>query len=124
MAATYKIVISDPPPPVVNVIPAPPAGAVSLPYSFTFAATAGLLPYQNWNETGALPPGLSPLTSGGVLSGKPTATGSFPITVTVQDSLGQDLRTAKFHDLGLPAWLHSHRQHAKCAVWLHSNLAR
>jgi hypothetical protein len=89
MAATYKIVINDPPPPVVNVIPAPPAGAVSLPYSFTFAATAGLLPYQNWNETGALPPGLSPLTSGGVLSGKPTATGSFPITVTVQDSLGQ-----------------------------------
>jgi hypothetical protein len=90
MAATYKIVISDPPPPVVNVMPAPPAGAVSLPYSFTFAATAGLLPYQKWNETGALPPGLSPLTSGGVLSGKPTATGSFPITVTVQDSLGQN----------------------------------
>jgi len=96
MAATYKIVISDPPPPVVNVIPAPPAGAVSLPYSFTFAATAGLLPYQNWNETGALPPGLSPLTSGGVLSGKPTATGSFPITVTVQDSLGQNSAPQNF----------------------------
>ncbi len=96
MPATYKIVISDPPPPVVNLTPAPPAGAVGLPYSFTFAAIGGLLPYQNWNENGALPPGLSPLTSGAVLSGKPTATGSFPLTVTVQDSLGQNSAPQNF----------------------------
>lgn len=89
MPATYKIVISNPPPPFVNVTPAPPAGAVNLPYAFTFTATSGALPLQNWNETGALPPGLSPITSGGVLSGTPTTTGSFPISVTVQDAAGQ-----------------------------------
>src|ERR1700693_3987557 len=38
MAATYTIVISNPPIPVITAVPAPPAGAVSLPYSFTFAA--------------------------------------------------------------------------------------
>lgn len=89
MPATYKIVISNPPPPFVNVTPAPPAGAVNLPYTFNFTASSGALPLQNWNETGALPPGLSPLTSGGVLSGTPTTTGSFPISVTVQDAAGQ-----------------------------------
>ncbi len=89
MLATYSIVIKNPSPPVVNATPPPPAGAKSLPYSFNFTASSGTLPLQNWNETGALPPGLGPLTSGGVLSGTPTTTGSFPISVTVQDAAAQ-----------------------------------
>ncbi len=96
MPATYSIVIKNPPPPVVNATPAPPAGAMSLPYSFTFTATSGAFPYQNWSETGALPAGLSPLASGGVLSGTPTTTGSFPISVSVQDALGQTSATQNF----------------------------
>jgi hypothetical protein len=87
--ATYTILVSNPPPPVVNSTPAPPAGAVNLPYTYNFTASSGTLPLQNWNETGALPPGLSPLTAGGLLSGTPTSTGSFPISVTVQDAAGQ-----------------------------------
>jgi hypothetical protein len=87
--ATYTIVISNPPPPVVNATPAPPAGGANLPYTFNFTASSGALPYQNWKETGALPAGMSPLTSGGVLSGTPTTTGQFPISVMVQDAAGQ-----------------------------------
>jgi hypothetical protein len=89
LPATYSIVIKNPSPPVVNATPPPPAGAKSLPYSFNFTASSGALPFQKWNETGALPPGLGQLTSGGVLSGTPTTTGSFPISVTVQDAAAQ-----------------------------------
>jgi hypothetical protein len=53
------------------------------------SATGGLPPYQNWKESGTLPAGIAPLTTDGVLSGTPTATGTFPISVTVEDSLGQ-----------------------------------
>jgi len=84
-----SIKVSDAPPPVINTTPAPSAGAVNLPYSFTFTATGGLPPLT-WSETGALPPGLGPFSNGGVLSGTPTEVGSFPITVMAQDSLGQN----------------------------------
>jgi hypothetical protein len=85
----YTIVIMNPPPPAVSTAPALlPGATVNQPFSFTFTATAGLPPYQNWSETGALPPGLT-LSAEGVLSGTATMTGSFPITVTVEDSLGQ-----------------------------------
>jgi hypothetical protein len=85
----YAIVINNPPPPVVSTAPLFPGATVNQPFSYTFTATAGLPPYQNWTEKGALPPGITPLTSGGALAGTPTMTGSFPITVTVDDSLGQ-----------------------------------
>lgn len=88
ISATYSIVISNPPPPVVNAAPLPGA-AVNQPFSFTFTATAGLPPYQNWKETGTLPAGIAPLTTDGVLSGTPTTTGAFPISITVEDSLAQ-----------------------------------
>jgi hypothetical protein len=89
MTATYTIVISNPPPPIVSTTPFLPGATLNQPFSYTFTATAGLPPYQNWTEKGALPPGIAPLTSGAVLTGTPTMTGSFPITVTVDDSLGQ-----------------------------------
>jgi N-acetylneuraminic acid mutarotase len=87
-SAQYTIII-NPRSPVINLTPAPSAGAVNLPYSFTFTATGGQPPLT-WSETGALPPGLGPLSNGGVLSGTPTEVGSFPITVMAQDSLGQN----------------------------------
>ncbi len=88
MSEPYTITIMNPPPPVVG--PSPllvPGAAINQPYSFTFTASSGLPPYQNWSETGALPPGLA-FSNEGVLSGTPTQTGSFPIVVTVQDSTG------------------------------------
>lgn len=86
-SAQYTIRIKDPAIPVVETTPSPAIGSVSSPYSFTFTAASGLPPYT-WSETGALPPGSLSLSPGGVLSGTPTATGSFPITVQVQDSHG------------------------------------
>jgi Kelch motif protein/galactose oxidase-like protein len=86
----YTIALKDPPPPVISTTPALSAGALNLPFSFTFAATGGLPPYQNWGNTHALPAGIPPLSSAGVLSGTPTQIGSYPITVTTQDSLGQN----------------------------------
>lgn len=85
----YPVLISNPPPPVVSTVPLFPGGTANQPFGYTFTATAGFPPYQNWTEKGALPPGVAQLTSGGVLAGTPTMTGSFPITVTVDDALGQ-----------------------------------
>jgi len=86
-SANYSIVIRNPNPPTINSTITPSAGAVNLPYSFSFRAFDGLLPLS-WSETGALPPGLA-LAPNGVLSGTPTATGDFPIMVDVTDSLGR-----------------------------------
>ena len=95
MSVPYSIEVLNPAPPTIDTISLPSAGAINLPYSFTFLATGGLAPLT-WSESGALPPGLSPLSSGGVLSGTPTQIGSFPITVSVQDSLGQSAAPQNF----------------------------
>jgi len=81
-------------PPSINILPAPSAGAVTLPYSFTFTAANGVLPLT-WNETGALPPGLV-FSNNGLMSGVPSKTGAFPITVNVEDSLGNSATPRQF----------------------------
>ncbi len=88
-STTYRVVISNPPPPVISSTPLLPGATVNQPFSLTFSATGGLPPYQNWKETGTLPAGIAPITADGVLAGTPTMTGSFPISITVEDSLGQ-----------------------------------
>jgi hypothetical protein len=62
-----------------------PSGNVNTAYSTTLAATNGTSPYKWSLAAGALPAGVT-LSSTGVISGTPTASGSFPITVAVQDS--------------------------------------
>ncbi|WP_175485804.1 autotransporter domain-containing protein [Lysobacter sp. yr284] len=75
----------------VTVAPATlPAGALSAPYSQTLSATSangGNAPYTFATSAGALPPGLA-LSSAGVLSGTPTAAGSFNFTVQATASNG------------------------------------
>ena len=84
----FTIVINNPPPPVVNDSLLP-IGTLNSPYApFTFTASQGLPPFT-WSESGALPTGVT-LASNGSLSGTPTVAGSFPITVTAQDPVGQN----------------------------------
>ena len=86
---TFPIVIQNPPPPVINTSPTLPIGTLNSPYvGFTFTASQGLPPLT-WSETGALPAGIQ-LSGDGVLSGKPTTSGTFPVTLTARDSAGQD----------------------------------
>lgn len=56
-------------------------------YSQTFTTSGGSNPYSYAVTTGSLPSGLT-LTSGGVLSGSPTAMGSFTFTITATDNHG------------------------------------
>ncbi len=61
------------------------AAQTSASLTTTFVAAGGVGPYS-WSATG-LPTGVT-LSSGGVLSGTPTTTGTFPVAVTVVDALG------------------------------------
>ncbi len=71
-----------------------PAGTVNSAYAgVTLSATGGTSPYS-WNvSTGALPAGLSLNATTGALSGTPTASGSFPLTIQATDSAATPART-------------------------------
>lgn len=63
-----------------------PAGVVGTPYSATLTATTGV---TRWDIiAGNLPPGLNLGTTTGQITGTPTATGTFPVTIQVTDSSG------------------------------------
>jgi hypothetical protein len=92
---SYQINIATPPAPVINTAPAPPIGALSLPYTFTFTAST-LAPSLTWSiSVGPPPPGLS-LAPTGVLSGKPTTVGTFPVTLIATDSFNQPSAPQQF----------------------------
>jgi len=61
-----------------------PEGTVNVAYTQTLAAAGGLAPYS-WSVVSGLPSGMS-LSTGGVLSGTPTATGDSNIEVKVTDA--------------------------------------
>jgi uncharacterized protein (TIGR03437 family) len=60
------------------------AGVVGVSYFQLFGAIGGTQPYQ-WSISGSLPPGLG-FTPDGVISGVPSAAGSFLVSVTAHDS--------------------------------------
>jgi hypothetical protein len=80
-----SIVINKPPPLSVSTASLQ-SGTVGLAYSQTLGANSGVQPYT-WSLAGGtlLPPGLS-LSSSGVISGTPIATGTTNFTVQVTDS--------------------------------------
>ncbi|HWX65383.1 MAG TPA: putative Ig domain-containing protein [Rhodanobacter sp.] len=80
---SYTLVV-NPAVPVISPtsLPAPVIGTA---YSQTISATGGTAPYSFAVSAGALPAGLT-LSAAGVLSGTPTATGSFSFTAQVTDS--------------------------------------
>jgi hypothetical protein len=80
----YSITIN----PAIVISPASlPTGTVANAFSVTFTSSGGSGAGYTYTETGSLPSGLS-LTSSGVLSGIPSQSGSYSITVTASDSIG------------------------------------
>jgi Putative Ig domain len=72
-----------------------PAGTKSSAYSQTLAATGGTTPYTWSVLSGSLPTGLSIAGSTGVISGTPSATGTFEFTIENADA-ASDSATATF----------------------------
>src|SRR5207302_1303669 len=82
---SYSLVVN--PPTIILSPTAMPAAQAGVSYSQTITASAGTAPYSNFTVIPAngLPAGLT-LTAGGVLSGMPTAVGTFNFTVPAADS--------------------------------------
>src|SRR4029077_467321 len=66
-----------------------PNGTVHTAYSQTLNAAGGSQPYSWSVIAGALPPGLSLSSPGGVISGTPTLSGNFSFTVRLTDAAAQ-----------------------------------
>lgn len=79
--------VASAPPPAGLAISTPNCGSgiTGIAYTCTLAATGGTAPYTWSVLSGSLPTGLS-LSSAGVISGTPSATGSFTSSVQVVDS--------------------------------------
>lgn len=77
-----------PSPPLFTADSPPSTATVGTPYSYTFTASGGPAPTFAVSS-GALPAGLT-LTSDGVLSGTPTASGASTFTVTASNGVSPD----------------------------------
>lgn len=74
--------------PTLSITPATlPGGSFGVAYSQTLSSTGGTAPYGYAIAAGALPSGIN-LDTAGLLSGTPTAAGSFSFNVSVTDSNG------------------------------------
>jgi hypothetical protein len=71
----YTIAVSAPPTLSILTIPAPPVANPGVPYSYAVAVTGGVAPLTWSIVSGSLPPGLSPTSASGLISGVPTAAG-------------------------------------------------
>jgi hypothetical protein len=69
-------------------------GGVGAPYSQTLTASGGSGSYSFTMMSGSLPSGLR-LSTGGVLSGTPTAAGTFTVTVMVADTMVAGLTSSQ-----------------------------
>ncbi|WP_430715484.1 putative Ig domain-containing protein, partial [Ralstonia flaminis] len=82
-ARAYSLTVSVP---TIAVSPTTlPGATIATAYSQTITASGGTAPYGYVITSGSLPAGMA-LTTGGVLSGTPTAGGTFNFTVTATDS--------------------------------------
>ena len=84
-AQAYSVVVAAPA--ITLAPPTLPGGTTGVPYSQTVSASGGSAPYTFALTTGSFPTGLS-MTSAGVVSGSPTAAGTYGFTITATDAFG------------------------------------
>jgi uncharacterized protein (TIGR03437 family) len=84
--ASYSVVVAGGGPRLI--ISSLPTGIVNQPFAGALLAQGGTAPYTFTLLSGSLPAGLT-LNQTGAISGTPTASGVFPITVRLTDSAGQ-----------------------------------
>jgi hypothetical protein len=93
--------------PLTISTPSLPTGVQGQAYSATMLATGGAPPYAWSLSSGTLPNGLG-LSAGGLISGTPTATGTFSFTVSVTDaaarSVSGSFSIAVLSSVGLTIW--------------------
>lgn len=76
--------------------PTLPTAYVGVPYSQSFALTGGTGSYNAYLTGGGFPPGLSLDETTAVLSGTPTAAGSYSFSITVEDRHTWDFNTMNY----------------------------
>jgi hypothetical protein len=82
---TYTVTVSCP---SINLGPGSlPNGKIGMAYNKTITAGGGTSPYSFAKTSGSLPPGLT-LSPTGVVSGTPTAMGTYTFTVQATDAYG------------------------------------
>ena len=89
---SQSVVIGPAQQPTITPATLPNAGAGQA-YSLQLTGENGMAPYTFAIASGTLPAGLS-LSGDGLLSGTPTASGTFPVGVTITDSRGRKSRVA------------------------------
>lgn len=86
----------------ISVTNSAPAGTSGTPYSHTYTSSGGT-GTKTWSKlSGTLPPGLA-LSNGGVLSGTPTAAGTYNFVVQVVDAAGTAATRNQSITLAYPA---------------------
>ena len=97
LSGTGNFGITIAPPDLIIVTPSLPDAVVGAAYSATLAATGGVPPYT-WTVTG-LPDGVG--ATGATISGTPTTTGKFTVTVSVKDSPPGSTPQTKSYGVGV-----------------------
>ncbi|GAB4040419.1 hypothetical protein GCM10028774_44990 [Spirosoma jeollabukense] len=87
LSATGTVTVSN---------PATTTATLSSAFSQSFTASGGSGPYSYSLASGSLPAGLSLNTTTGVVSGTPTQSGSFPLTVRATDANGCSATSATY----------------------------
>lgn len=108
--ANFHVYISSPTSPPTITCGNPPNGSVFVPYAHNFdsSTSGGTPPYTFSVLSGALPTGVTLNTSSGIISGTPTAVGTFTFAIEVTDATSVTANTGTCSiTIGRPAMVNA-----------------